>query len=365
MTPRLRLVCLTVSIVVVTACAASAASPATAPSQTAGVRQSPSATPVHSISPTASASSAVAKAEGQIVFHDDRAASSHQQIYIERADGSDVRQLVVSEYDDVKPRLSPDGRHVVFTRYGPDSSHIFVVNVDGTGLNEIDEDSCARGCGGDEDVSWSPDGTQLAMTRNLMDPSTSQTPVNIGIWLMQADGSGAHQVTLKKLICPNVCKGGAQDNRAAWSPDGERLVFLRDTYTSPEQYGIFTIAIDGSDLGRVTPETMNVDDPAWSPDGTLIVFQSPPEPTEGVEQHIYTIHPDGTGLKNLTDGIGPGWSNGPSWSPDGSQIVFSHFPSTKGVSDLFVMNRDGSNLHLLARTALNENGPNWGPLPTR
>ncbi len=360
-----RLVCLTLSIVVISACTAGAASPSTVPSQAARVTQPPPPTLVPSISPTASASSALAKADGQIVFHDDRAASSHQQIYIERADGSDVRQLVVSEYDDVKPRLSPDGRTVAFTRYGPVVSNVVLLNVDGTDERVIDKISCAKACGGDEDVSWSPDGTQLAMTRNLMDPSTSQTPVNIGIWLMHADGSGAHQVTLKTLICPNVCKGGAQDNRAAWSPDGERLVFLRDTYASPEQYGIFTIAIDGSDLRRVTPETMNVDDPAWSPDGTLIAFQSPPEPTEGVEQYIYTIHPDGTGLKKLTGGIGPGWSNGPSWSPDGSQIVFSHFPSTKGVSDLFVMNRDGTNLHLLAPTRLNENGPNWGPLPTR
>jgi hypothetical protein len=35
------------------------------------------------------------------------------------------------------------------------------------------------------------------------------------------------------------------------------------------------------------------------------------------------------------------------------------------MSDLFVMNRDGSDRHLLAATALNENGPFWGTLPTR
>ncbi len=302
-------------------------------------------------------------AEGHIVFFDDAVASPHRQVYIERADGSDVRRLVVSDYDDVKPRLSPDGRTVAFTRYGPVVSTIVLVNVDGTNERIIDEISCAKACGGDEDVSWSPDGTQLVVTRNLTDPSTSQTPVNIGIWLMHADGSGARQLTLTKLICPNVCKGGAQDNQGAFSPDGKRLVLRRDTYTSPEQYGIFTVALDGSDLRRVTPESMTVDDPAWSPDGTLIAFQSPPEPTQGVEQDIYTIHPDGTGLTKLTGGIGHGGSNGPAWSPDGSQIVFSHFPSTNGMSDLFVMNRDGSDLHLLAPTALNENGPNWGPLP--
>ena len=117
-------------------------------------------------------------------------------------------------------------------------------------------------------------------------------------------------------------------------------------------------------MRRVTPESMNVDDPAWSPDGSLIAFQSPPEPTEGVEQDIYTIHPDGSGLTKLTDGIGLGGSNHPSWSPDGSQIVFSHFPSMNGVSDLFVMNRDGSDPTRSPRRRCNENGADWGPLPT-
>jgi Tol biopolymer transport system component len=334
----------------------------------------PSAAPTHSISPTASASLALSDADGQIVFFDDAAASPHRQVYIERADGSDVRQLVVSDYDDFKPRLSPDGKSVAFTRYYADVSNIIVVGADGADLTVIDRTSCVKPCGGDEDVSWSPDGTRLAMTRNLFDASGSApagaSPVNIGIWVMRADGTGGHQVTLAGLDCPNVCKGGAQDNQAAWSPDGKRLVFRRDEYTSPERYGIFTIAVDGSDLRRVTPEGMNVDDPAWSPDGTLIAFQSPTDPTQGVEQSIYTIRPDGTDLKKLTSGLsatadGFQGSNHPSWSPDGSQIVFSHFPSTNGVADLFVMNRDGGDPHVLAETPLNENAPDWGPLPTR
>jgi TolB protein len=260
--------------------------------------------------------------------------------------------------------LSPDGRTVVFTRYGPDSSNVFVVDVDGTDLREVDTASCVKPCGGDEDVSWSPDGTQLAVTRDLFDafPLTSaSTPYNVALWLMHADGSGAHQVTLKGRVCNKVCPGGAQDNRAAWSPDGKRLVFVRDSYTKPEQFGIFTMALDGSDLRRVTPATMNADDPAWSPDGTLIAFQSPEEPADGVEQDVYTIHPDGTGLTKLTGELGMGSSNGASWSPDGKHIVFAHLPSTDGASDLFVMDRDGSDAHLLLPTPLWENSPNWGP----
>ncbi len=366
-------------LILVAACAEGVATPASTPSQSARTAASPAAstsTPpgvgAQSVTPTTTVAPSAEVLAGQIVFHDDGAAGSHQQIYIERADGSDVRQLVMSDFDDSKPRLSPDGGTVAFTRYAPDSSNIFVVSVDGTGLREVDKASCVKPCGGDEDVAWSPDGTQFAVTRGLFDafPLTpTSTPYNVGLWLIHADGSGVHQITLKGRICNKVCPGGAQDNRAAWSPDGNRLVFTRDTYTSPEKFGIFTIAADGSDLRRVTPEGMNVDDPAWSPDGSLIAFQSPPEANQGGEQNIYTIHPDGTGLKELTAHLssspdGKQGTNHAWWSPDGSKIVFSHNPGMNGVADLFVMNRDGSDLHVIAETPLNENAPVWGRAPT-
>ena len=374
-----RLACLTFTLTLVAACADGVATPVSTPSQSTTTTGSPTAVmPTPSAGATSSSNLTVTpepSAEtltGQIVFYDDRTAGDHQQIYLERADGSDVRQLVMSDFDDVKPQLSPDGRTVAFTRYAPDSSNIFVVNVDGTGLREIDKASCVKPCGGDEDVSWSPDGTQFVVTRDLFETfplTATSTPYNVGLWLIHADGTGAHQITLKGRICNNGCPGGAQDNRAAWSPDGKRLVFTRDTYTSPEQFGIFTIAADGSDLRRVTPEGMNVDDASWSPDGSLIAFQSPPEANEGGEQNIYTIHPDGTGFKQLTahlssDPQARQGTNHAWWSPDGSKIVFSHNPGMNGVADLFVMNRDGTDLHAIAATPLNENAPVWGRSPS-
>jgi TolB protein len=296
------------------------------------------------------------------VFADDKSASLHLQIYIENADGMDVRHLVTSTYDDQKPALSPDGRRVLFTRYQPEGAPVtdggvFVVNVDGTGLARI-----ADG----EDVSWSPDGKRIAVTRDLVDAAGNV--FNVGLWVMNEDGSGAHQVTLKGLHCPNVCPGGSQDNGAAWSPDGQRLVFVRDEYTSPERYVIFTIATDGTDLRQVTPAGMDVSNPAWSPDGAWIAFQSPPEPVKTGEQNIYKIHPDGTGLMQLTAHLSSAsWGQGTFhawWSPDGTEIVFSHAPgSMSDNASLYVMNRDGSGRRRVGPSSLNQNFPVWGPAP--
>lgn len=374
-----RLACLTLTLVLVVACGGAVATPVSTGSPSAttsgtptAASPTPSAVATPSLDPTATPAPSAEMLTGQIVFYDDRAAGNHQQIYLERADGSDVRQLVVSDFDDAKPQLSPDGRTVAFTRYDADSSNIFVVNVDGSGLREIDKASCVKPCGADEDVSWSPDGTQFVVTRDLFDTfplNSSSTPYNVGLWLIGADGRGAHQITLKGRVCKDVCPGDAQDNAAAWSPDGKRLAFSRDTYGSPDDFGIYTIAADGSDLRRVTPEGLDAADPAWSPDGSLIVFQSPPEANQGGEQNIYTIHPDGTGLTQVTahlssDSSGRQGTNHAWWSPDGSKIVFSHNAGMTNVADLFVMDRDGSNLHAIAETPLNENAPVWGVTPS-
>jgi Tol biopolymer transport system component len=302
-----------------------------------------------------------APAGGQIVFVGVEAGRG--QIYLERADGTGVTALAASDFDDWSPALSPDGRKVVFARNTADGSTAlgaYVVNIDGTGLKQIDTNG--------EDPSWSPDGTQLVETRALFDTG-AEAPYNVALWIVDASSGAAHQITRNGVNCPNACAGGGQDDQARWSPDGKRLVFLQETYTSPEQFSIFTIAADGSDKQRVTPVGMNAADPHWSPDGERIVFQSPPDPSEHSPQDIYTILVGGTGLTQLTKNL-PALPSGlegafhPSWSPDGREIVFSHFPgSTSNGATLYVMNADGTDLHLLAPTTLDQNAPEWGPMP--
>ena len=304
---------------------------------------------------------------GQIVFQSPLPQTGHWQIYIEHADGSHLKRLVTSGDDDVTPSISPDGRRVVFTRIGADGSgHIFLVNIDGSGLHEIDVGGCTTPCV-DEEVEgdpWSPDGHWLAFERALIDEAGNVA--NVGLWIMTSDGANAHQITQQNV------RNIAQDVRPTWSPDGTWLAFSRADLTMEpvEPMAIFMVRMDGSDARQVTPWDLNANDPAWSPDGDLIAFQSPAEPTSGVEQSIYTIHPDGTGVTRLTSGFRPTadgrqGSNHPSWSPDGTQLVFCHFPSTRGHADLFQMNRDGSALHLVHHTALIENGSDWGPSPLR
>jgi TolB protein len=297
--------------------------------------------------------------KGQIVFY--AWVGGHNQIFIERADGSDVRQLVKSEFDDLSPALSPDGRKVVFTRWTPEPTGIYVVNVDGTDLHQLNAAGCVKPCVNleVEGHPWSPDGTQIVYDRAVADAS-GQCCVEVGWWVMNADGSGAHPVW---YLTP-----ATEDHNVDWSPDGKRFVFMRrDNTMSPVHTAIFTRATDGSDVQQLTSWELDANDPAWSPDGKLIAFCTICDYGVG-DLNIYSIHPNGTGLTQLTsnlnaDGSGSMATFHPSWSPNGKQIVFSHYPSTNGTSDLFVMNRDGSDLHVLALTDIFEANADWGISP--
>ena len=331
---------------------------------------SPSAAPTGpSAAPTAASaapSPSIADLSGQIVFVDEQAPPKHAQIWVENANGTNLRQLVTSNFDDRTPAISPDGRRVLFTRYVPDGAPpddggVFVVNVDGTGLRHINTDG--------EDPSWSPDGLRLVETRDLFDPGAA-APYSVALWIQDLDGTGVHQITGKGMRCDksSSCPDGYQDNQAHWSPDGKTLAFLRDVYTSPEHYEIVTASADGSNINVVTPQGMNVGNPTWSRDGSLILFQSPPEP--GATQDLYTIKLDGSGLTQLTSHLSKD-ANGvqgvfhPSWSPDGSMIVFSHYPGASGtLASLYVIRADGTAMTLITHGGLNANGAEWGVLPT-
>jgi TolB protein len=308
------------------------------------------------------ANSVDSRSRGQIVFQ--APVNGHWQIFLEHADGSNVKRLVTSGDDDLTPSISPDGTRVAFFRIFADGSpdEIFFVNVDGSDLHSIDVGGCTGNCLGDdtEGYAWSPDGTQIVFERALLDASDK---VNVGLWLMNTDGTGAHQITqLNSAV-------DSEDHRPAWSPDASRLVFQRiDTTVSPEAAALFSVRVDGTDPRQITPWALNANDPDWSPDGALIAFQSPAEANQGGEQNIYTIRPDGTGLTQLTAGLssdrGFQGTFHPSWSPDGTQLVFSHNPSTALRADLYKMNRDGTDLHVVRHTVLNENAPDWGTAPT-
>ncbi len=366
-----------VAVLFLAACTGAAPTPSGTESPAAPSTATPLAEASPSSTPSGSQATAT-KLGGQIVFENVGDDAAHSQVWVENADASQARQLVTDSFSDGEPALSPDGKTVAFDQSrgvpidamladpGVDGG-IMLVNVDGSGLHRLAthlgiRNKCGDGIEGD---AFSPDGRTLVFTRLCVTGS-------FGLWIAAVDGSDEREVTrsttspqvLRRFLRDGIGFVHLEDHRATWSPDGKHLVFERiDTSTTPERAAIFTIAVDGSDLRQVTDWSVDGNDPDWSPDGRLIVFNAPAE--EGGEQNIYTIHPDGSGLTKLTDFKGTDQTTfHPSWSPDGRHILFSHSPATDGFVDLLVMNADGTDRHALAATKIHENHAFWGPSPS-
>jgi TolB protein len=76
------------------------------------------------------------------------------------------------------------------------------------------------------------------------------------------------------------------------------------------------MAFDGSDIRRLTDNLTDDVNPAWSPDGTRIVFEA----YRDGQPEIYVMNADGSGQARLT--ASDGYDGQPVWSPDGKWIAF-------------------------------------------
>ena len=123
---------------------------------------------------------------------------------------------------------------------------------------------------------------------------------------------------------------------------------------------------DGSPEIRLTETpTIQEGNPNWSPDGTRLAFDACssatwPCPGTAPNYEIFTVNLDGTRLRRLTNV--PGIDFNPAWSPDGTQIVFRS--DRTGFTHIWKMRADGS--RQIQLTTVDFSGgvdPDWQPVP--
>lgn len=352
--------------------------------------------------------------DGQwIVFTSERTGSGQADIYRVRRDGSGLERLTDDPHLDDQAALSPDGRLLAFmSTRGTEVANIWVLDLKTrqarnlTGGRTLPATEGALK--GAYRPSWSPDGRWIAFTSDRHyrfiphhQPGPGwEHPQELSIYVIQPDGQGLRRVTA----------AGVTTGSPKWSSDGRRIVF----YEVPTEWtfaariqaqgrvtsqivsidvasGARTVHTSGPGL-KVSPQFLGADrigylvkaapqpaqtglaytggtaavggsfrNPAWSPDGTLVVYQKADYTARQQNQPLYSWEPgmvvrytevfphfskdgrlavseirnlantakaevavmnaDGSNRKVIYSG-GPGAAFFPTWSPDGQWIAF-------------------------------------------
>ncbi len=135
----------------------------------------------------------------------------------------------------------------------------------------------------------------------------------VRIWVMKPDGSAQRPVS----------PAGVFAVEASWSPDGERIVYVRTTGDgNGGNWRLQILDLRSGDIETLPPPPSGSPSSAvWSPDGSTIAFVDGipgDDPGTYAGSGLYLISPSGKDLRLLIDEVG----SNISWSPDGREIVF-------------------------------------------
>jgi Tol biopolymer transport system component len=258
------------------------------------------------------------------------------------------------------PSFSPTGDRFAFV--GPaenaKGAGVAVASVDGTTSQIVYRDPARNILG----PQWSPDGRRIIFGIGVFDAFFNgfhgvflkpgdRVEGGAQIAMVNPDGSGYRELT-----------SGANNNGfPSMAPDGRRFVYR--TF-GPDGEGLRIMDVD---TGSVTALSEGYDNfPLWSPRGDLIIFSRQADD----DYEIYSIKPDGTGVKRLTHARGNDAHM--AWAPDGAYIAFAstrmgfkdemiYTDAPQPYGEIFVMRADGSDLQQLTDNQWEEGTPAWRP----
>jgi len=282
------------------------------------------------------------------------------EIYVADWTGRNARNISNHSADDAAPVWSPGGKHIAFVSRRDRNRELFIADVE---TGEV-----RRAFANDTaplllflDVQWSPDGRYILIndraTLTLVDVANGERRTIDRVDVLSAawspDGAqiayGVMRGAAMQLLVADVAADSVRglDTRLLvglsprWSPDSKALLYVAGTTVNSAD--IFSMDMDENFAHNLTSGGLSDIMPAWSPDGTKIVFAS----MRDNQWEIYRMNADGTNTVNLSNH--PAHESNPVWSPDGKQILFVSARESSLRPGVYLMNADGSHQRRIAQ----------------
>jgi len=306
-------------------------------------------------------------------------------LYLIRSTGGEVRRLTEDSSEGVwAANISPDGEQIVYNRWSGREAEICLVAINGGTSKRIGVGVWPK---------WSPDGKRIGY---VLEPALGSTQRSVSgngeFWTMNFDGTNKHLEFTDSIVTKDILP----ILTFAWSPDGKSVAWLRKLKTREceivihdlEAHVEHPVISDKSHKGYLS----------WAPNGQIIYSCAAAD-----EMNLWMVHSTGGTAIQITKGLRsvdfPVLSNDghtllllhsrntghlwvasldgsrrreevlsneqyfqfPDISPDGKYISVGMYVTNTLTRQLFVMNRDGTNIRQITQGEVACYKPKWSP----